>query len=357
MNRNLHIPFDIFGMRDEVTVSALVRNGGLGWTCGQCPLDTTGKVVAPNDLGAQAAFVCEMIEGLVPRAGFDPAMIGKLNVYFAEVTPGDGADALSLIRGRFPTAIVVPIRVPHFYYEGMLLEVDVFAGTGASRRPDVPGLQIVDTDAMSWALIDCAWGRNDPLGVPLSRIEALLGAQGLVAENLIDDQWQLFGFADEARDQMGDLGQCPFVARPEGCMVAERGGARAIAAAFSFSRQPVKTTELAAPDTLERLTIRDDGTYLTIHGVQADPAADLVDQTGGIMAGIARALATKGLTFGHVVKVTGQYVGGATPEELHGNMKVRHKYYAPPGPASTGLPINGLLDPACRISISVVAAR
>ena len=54
MSRRLYVPFDVFAMQEDVSVSTLVRDGNLGWTCGQCPLDREGNVVAPNDLVSQA---------------------------------------------------------------------------------------------------------------------------------------------------------------------------------------------------------------------------------------------------------------------------------------------------------------
>lgn len=63
------VPFDVFAIRVEVPVSTAVRDGGLGWTCGQCPLTEQGAVYAPGDLRAQAEFVCDMIDTVMTRAG------------------------------------------------------------------------------------------------------------------------------------------------------------------------------------------------------------------------------------------------------------------------------------------------
>ena len=73
------------------------------------------------------------------------------------------------------------------------------------------------------------------------------------------------------------------------------------------------------------------------------------------MAGLDQSLIAEGLSFADVVKLTTHYVGGASAEELHGNMKVRHSYYAIPGPASTGLPVDAFLNPDCRITIDIIA--
>jgi enamine deaminase RidA (YjgF/YER057c/UK114 family) len=73
------------------------------------------------------------------------------------------------------------------------------------------------------------------------------------------------------------------------------------------------------------------------------------------MQGLDTGLRAAGKSFADVVKLTAHYTGGATEEELHGNMKVRHGFYASPDPASTGLPVAGLGSEKCRIAIDVVA--
>ena len=111
MQDRLHVPFDVFAMREDVCVSSLVRAGGLGWTCGQCPLDPQGRVIAPHDLLAQAQIVCDMIDDLVPRARFGGAEIGKLNVHYAEGSTGDGsigtgAAAIGLMQKGSPISLM-----------------------------------------------------------------------------------------------------------------------------------------------------------------------------------------------------------------------------------------------------------
>ena len=195
MSRRLYVPFDVFAMQEDVSVSTLVRDGSLGWTCGQCPLDREGHVVAPNDLMAQAMVLCE---------------------------------------GQ---------------------------------------------------------------------------AHGLVAAEL------------------------------------------------AFARQDVSVGEARHRSKEGRLCVRDDGVQRFVTGIHADPQGDLVSQTSAIMSRISEDLESADMSFANVVKLTAHYVGGASAEELHGNMKVRHRHYRKPGPASTGLPVASLLDKDCRIAIAVMAVR
>jgi enamine deaminase RidA (YjgF/YER057c/UK114 family) len=66
---------------------------------------------------------------------------------------------------------------------------------------------------------------------------------------------------------------------------------------------------------------------------------DVETQTRQAMNTMGDLLALAGLSFRHVVKASTHYRGGPSPEDLHANMGVRNRYYARPGPASTGIPL------------------
>ncbi|WP_375595800.1 RidA family protein [Algihabitans albus] len=360
MSRRLYVPFDVFAMQEDVSVSTLVRDGSLGWTCGQCPLDREGHVVAPNDLMAQARFVCDMLESVVPRGGFDQAEIGKLNVYFAENAPGDGAAALAVIRDRNPQALVLPIRVPHFYYDGMMIEVDVFAATGAQRRhasSASSAIEVVDADDVTWAFVQARPEKDQTLAEAVTDIEATLRSENLYAHNLISDQWFATRFLAGSADTVPATGGSAFISLAEGMVLCEGQAHGLVAAELAFSRRDVSVGEAGDRSREGRLYVRDDGVQRVVTGIHADPQGDLVSQTSAIMSRISEDLESAGMSFANVVKLTAHYVGGASAEELHGNMKVRHGHYRKPGPASTGLPVASLLDKDCRIAIAVMAVR
>ena len=360
MSRRLYVPFDVFAMQEDVSASTLVRDGSLGWTCGQCPLDREGHVVAPNDLMAQVRFVCDMIESVIPRGGFDRTEIGKLNVYFAENAPGEGAAALAVIRERNPRAILVPIQVPHFYYDGMMIEVDVFAATGSQPRQASSAssaIEIVDADDVTWAFVQAKPDKERTLAEAVTEIEALLGSENLHARNLISDQWFATRCLAGSADTLRATGGSAFMSLADGMVLCEEGAQGAVAAELAFSKRTVSVGEAGRPGKAARLCVRDDGVQRFVTGLHADPQGDLVSQTSAIMSGISEDLAATGMSFANVVKLTAHYVGGASAKELHGNMKVRHSHYREPGPASTGLPVASLLDKDCRIAIAVMAVR
>ena len=156
MGERSYVPFDVFAMRVEVPVSTAVRVCDLGWTCGQCPLTDQGAVHAPGDLLAQTELVCDMIETVMARAGFTSSSVGKLHVYHAAGAVLEAVDMLALIAGRFDHGpLIVPIPVPHFYYDGMLIEVDVFAADNLQIRAPVDSdgvqLHVADAGDQVWA--------------------------------------------------------------------------------------------------------------------------------------------------------------------------------------------------------------
>src|SRR5262245_23331881 len=108
-------------MRIEHPYSLLVRDGRTAWSCGQCPLDSQGSVLAPGDLREQTNHVVDLIEQVLQRAELSLHTVGKLIVYHVAANPEAVAGMLAILLRRFgPDTILVPVAVPHFYYQGML---------------------------------------------------------------------------------------------------------------------------------------------------------------------------------------------------------------------------------------------
>lgn len=360
MGSRLHVPFDVFAMRVDVPVSSMVRAGDLGWTCGQCPLDRQGDVMSPFDLLSQTDFVCGMIETTDQRAGFAKTSIGKLNVYFSETAVGQGAQALSVTKTRFDhQPVIVPIRVPHFYYDGMMLEIDVFAGPQATPRTLITSrgtkLQIADAGEVIWASVAADVTRHASLPDCLSEVTSTLDGQSLTTAHKLSDHWFLSSQEGNRAGDIESFHRCSPIANPDAVICLDSDRSILLVGELTFTRDRVRRACEKSPDGKLRLCRRSSRTATWISGVCADPARSLVGQTESIMAGLDQSLTAEGLSFADVVKLTAHYVGGASAEELHGNMKVRHSYYVSPGPASTGLPVHALLNPDCKVAIDVVA--
>ncbi|NNJ77312.1 MAG: RidA family protein [Anderseniella sp.] len=360
MARRSYVPFDVFAMRVDVPVSTAVRDGDLGWTCGQCPLSDRGAVYAPGDLLAQTEFVCDMIETVMARAGFVSSSVGKLQVYFAATTAHEASDALALIAARFQHGpLIVPIPVPHFYYDGMLIEVDVFAaGNLQVRTPfEAQGvrLEIVDTGEQVWAYIRQSPGECAVSAESAQFIVDALNRHGLHHDHLLGDLWMVCGNDSQVAAIAHGAQQLQLMSNPDALVRLAKPALPVFAAALSFGKEPVVVFTDTNTDHGLRLTLKKSGRMIWGSGTCADPSLDLVGQTSMIMQGLDAGLRAAGAGFADVVKLTAHYTGGATEEELHGNMKVRHGFYTSPGPASTGLPVRGLGIENCRIAIDVVA--
>lgn len=129
----------------------------------------------------------------------------------------------------------------------------------------------------------------------------------------------------------------------------------ALVGELTFITGPTLSETGTEEDSNLKVFSRSSGSFFWISAVYTDQASNLVEQTRPIMSGIERSLAAQEMSSDNVTKLTAHYVGGASSEELQGNMTVRHSYYSPPGPASTGLPVSRLLGPNSRISIDAVA--
>ena len=236
-------------MRIDVPYSFLVIDGQHAWSCGQLALDPDGDVLQPGDLASQSTIVAANLIEILRRADLDPAGIGELVLYHAPAEAGPLAAMMGAFRQAAPGARLTPFEVPHFYYDGVELEVDLFYGP-----------------TIEWAM-------------PTT---ATLGAVHLAT----------------ARS----------------------------------------------------------GRFTRVEARVIDGGGGLVPQTEAVMAALDEHLQDLGLAYGDVVKSTTHYVAGDSADELHDNMAVRNRRYASPGPASTGVPVHGFPDPACRIVVTLTLA-
>lgn len=360
MGERSYVPFDVFAMRVEVPVSSAVRVGDLGWTCGQCPLTQKGDVFAPHDLLAQTEFVCDMIEKVTARAGFATSSIGRLHVYLTAKNTSEARQAERLITARFDHGpLIVPIYVPHFYYAGMLIEVDVFAAADMLvRTPYQAGgvrLQVVEAGDEVWAYAEVSLDEPRLLQDPAELIAQALKQQELDRDYLLSDIWMISGDDTDVREIAATAQRLQLMTNPDAVLLQADPAPPVAAAMLTFAKQPgcVRKTRGTA-DGL-RLVLNECGRMIRVTGSCADSGRDLVAQTSAIMDGIDNSLRAAGGSFADVVKLTAHYTGGASEQELHGNMKVRHRFYSSPGPASTGLPVQGLGNDDCRIAIDVMA--
>jgi enamine deaminase RidA (YjgF/YER057c/UK114 family) len=344
------VPFgQMWSLRVPVPYSGLVRDGDRAWSSGQLALDVSGDVRAPGDIAAQAVIIADNIAGLLAEAGLGADDVSRMVLYSAAHDPADQAGVVDYFLRRFgDDSLVEVVPVPHFYYDGVLLEVDVFcAPSDPVIEEDLPGggrarvkregeMVLVNLTAPPTSLgraigglltrhalspdqLLSGWGiAPEPLlsAVPGQVAPRLPGffAGALMPCYMIDDKVHLyltFGIGDVE--------------------IAEQRGGRV-------------RLHLARAGTLAVL----DGRYL------GGRAVGLEAQTEAVMDELAMMLEEHGMDFTDVVKATTFYAGGNTAEELHGNLAVRNRFYSAPGPASTGVPIARMADPGAKVRIELV---
>ncbi|WP_333815207.1 hypothetical protein [Tabrizicola sp.] len=314
-----HLPMGLmWNMPIPVACSLAVATGGLAVTCGQCPLDAEGRVQAPGNAAAQSAQVAEMGQGALAHLP-EPHHAALLVVYH---DCDDPAEVLAPLAETFPDAELAPIRLPHFYYPGMRIEVDIYATAAPPRR--------TTTENGPARLTRVEGG---PLTLLHLSAPDMASGLRLLAEvdagHLLSAQW----FSDEPPP-------ASHLPDPAARVLPPQGGVSAI---LTLAPDPV-----VAQTTPGGAILRRAGRFawLSAQGTAPDLAA------AAHQAMDALALPDiPGLT---VLKATTHYRGGPDPQDLHANLSVRHARFPLPGPASTGVPVAGLTGATLAIDMLAV---
>lgn len=295
-----------------VACSLAVAAQGLAISCGQCPLDKAGLVLHPNEAAAQARLVAGMVQGVLDHL---PGHHAALLVVYHDAT--EEAQVLAPLAAAFPGAALAPVRLPHFYYPGMRIEVDLYATAAPPMlRSGPPGLSRVT---------------GGPLELVALRAPDMGAAAGLLGNldhaRLLSAQW----FAAEP---------APFGWHPDPAARVILPSDAGVSAVLTFAPAPVEVSQ--TPGGALR---RSAGGYVWLSA--QGQAADLSAAAHQAMDALALA-DQPGLT---LIKATTHYVGGSGQEDLHGNLAVRHARFPMPGPASTGVPVAGLAGGSLAIDM------
>ncbi|WP_448955839.1 hypothetical protein [Labrys neptuniae] len=348
---------DVWKMRIDHPYSVIVKDKDLLWSCGQCPLDSGGDVLHPGELSRQALAVAGFIRNYLGKIGSDVSSIGQLIVYYVRTGEEDAQALIDLYRGEFGDGLLItPVSVPFFYYEGMLIEVDVFGTISRKHHRRIIDqktgieLELVDAGTVTWATLAA---RDLPAeGTDLTAaLQYLAETAGLVAQNLLCSQWFAANEAALALvDAASSIGWCR-----NGAVGIDHDGYH-IFAELTFCREPVANMVITVEAPGEggeavEINLSRSRDHFSIYGRKNGGEGGLVSQTKAIMAAFERTLIASGLDFKAVRKSTTYYVAGSSAEELHDNMAVRNAYYSKPGPASTGLPVKAFWRSDARISV------
>lgn len=314
-----HLPMGLmWNMPIPVACSLAVATDGLAVTCGQCPLDGEGRVLAPGDAAAQAALVATMGQGVLDH--LPEAHHAALLVVYHDCADPD--EVLAPLAQAFPQAELAPVRLPHFYYPGMRIEVDLYATSAPPR------LSAETSGPARLARVD---------GGPLTLVHlsasdmasALPLLAGIDAGRLLSAQW----FSTEPPPS-------PYMPDPAARVLPPDRGVSAI-----LTLAPGPVTALATPGGA---ILRRAGRFawLSAQGTRPDLAAAAHQAMD--------ALSLPDLPGLTVLKATTHYAGGPNPHDLHANLAVRHARFPMPGPASTGVPVRALANATLAVDMLAV---
>jgi enamine deaminase RidA (YjgF/YER057c/UK114 family) len=303
----------MWNMPVPVACSLAVAADGIAATCGQCPLDDDGLMQLPGDGAAQAALVARMGQGVLSHLpGYEAAL---LTVYH---NCTDADEVLSPLAAAFPQAALAPVRLPHFYYPGMRIEVDLYATAGTPRTTRFTSGRASLTIVEGGPLTLCHLAGPDMASCQplLSRIDEV---------RLLTAQW----FAPEApQSHLPD---------PAARVIPPTPGVTAV---LIIAAEPVRVAT-----TPGGAILRQAGRFAWASATGT--AADLAQAAHQAMD----RLALDRMPDFTPLKATTHYAGGPGPEDLHGNLAVRHARFPSPGPASTGVPVTTLTQATLAIDM------
>ncbi len=314
MTGPIHLPMGLmWNMPIPVACSLAVAAEGVAATCGQCPLDDAGQVQSPGDAPAQAALIARMGQGVLSHLpGFQAAL---LTVYH---DCDNAAEVLAPLAAAFPQVTLAPVRLPHFYYPGMRIEVDLYAIAGQPRPSRSTEGRAQLTQVEGGSLTFCHLSGPD--------IASCLPLMTRIDERrLLAAQW----FAAEAPPS--------HLLDPAARVIPHTPG---VAAIMILAPTPVRTSTTPGGAMLRQF-----GRFAWTSATGTAP--DLAQAAHQAMD----ALALDRIPGFTPLKATTHYAGGPGPEDLHGNLAVRHARFPRPGPGSTGVPVTALAQATLAIDM------
>jgi enamine deaminase RidA (YjgF/YER057c/UK114 family) len=97
------------------------------------------------------------------------------------------------------------------------------------------------------------------------------------------------------------------------------------------------------------------GLVFTSAVLDPDPHADIAQQSRSVLTRLRSVLEAAGTTLGASARLNIFYVGGGTAEDWEVAARVRASFFDEPGPAATGIPVQGLGAPGALIAMELVA--
>lgn len=287
-------------------------------------------------------------------------IVQKLVLYYVEQETGDMEKMIACCRARFgERPVLVPVAVPHFYFDGLLLEVDAFAGDMNGRFFETSSgrssVQLCDGGELSWVCL-----KTHPNEVKQAKklLEDVLAKFGIPADQRICEHWVAPAQNHNAGELLATAKKlCTHdLTSDEGAVVESTDRDAPLIGELTYLSCADSPTEMVISDVDGiRIVKRKSGRFywFSIRSTEAD--CSVVLQTRNMMNRLAKALHEEGLDFTAVVKSTSYYTGGNSDSELYANMAIRNSRYSIPGPASTGLPVSNFASNESLIVVDVIA--
>ena len=322
-----YVPFQSgWRMRIDHPYSLWVRDRELCWSCGQCPLDPDGQVMAPGDFLAQTRYVASLIEQSLRSRQLRNAHVAKLVVYYVPDATSDHAFA-ELVEQFGVGFLIVLIAVPHFCYDGMLIEIDVFCSHSpraeklGTANPG-PQLTIVDSAELVYSAI--IWNRaqvNKPgaWGSARDLLQQAMAVYDLSKDRLLSDRWFVVG--PDATAVLNAANRDGFCSDPMSAVLCKWNGDIGAITDLTFvaRREAGSATELSH----KNVWLRRRGRFFNITVSDRIAGTSLSMQTNWCMEAAGRVLKQIGSGFTDICKATTLYTGDSSAAELHENMSIR----------------------------------
>jgi enamine deaminase RidA (YjgF/YER057c/UK114 family) len=338
------VPFEsLWAMPIEVPYSFLVRDCNSAWTCGQLALNENSEIIAPGDLTAQSEVVCDYIETILPDAKLEKPSLRRLLLYYIHRNDNSRDAMVAIFRKRFGDHVLLdPIPVPHYYYEGVELEVDVFCDVEPGAMRSIVEDSSAITIRGETQLFVSLWTDNLDLDQAYAHVAEAVGPEFIC----MNEHWFLPEDCKAKRKDHPDPGS----------LLSAGPSQTKTLGLFTFVQKTDPVRDDVTTVNEVTLVFRTCGGRSWLQARCLDGDLGLVEQTDRIMREIEGTLKKQRLSFSDVVKSTTHYVGGSA-NELHDNMQVRNKYYRKPGPASTGLPVFGFQDRNSRVVVDLTLIK
>ena len=102
-----YVPFSSqWKMRIDHPYSLVVRDGAVAWSCGQCPLDAEGRVLAPGDLVAQTRCVARFVQNALDSVEFASKSVSKIVVYYVDLGARETQQMNSILRSALGDGVL-----------------------------------------------------------------------------------------------------------------------------------------------------------------------------------------------------------------------------------------------------------